>query len=145
MLNENRSVLMKLRLEQANKCLESALLLSNAESNKDAANRSYYAIFHAMRAVLASDCFDSKKHSGIISEFRRRYIKNGIFPKEFSDIIEDAFDVRTDSDYNDFYVISKDDVTLQIENAKTFLAAVEDYIESKKSEQQITDLELEPE
>ena len=134
MLNENKSVLINLRLEQANKCLESAILLSNSGAYKDAANRSYYAVFHAMRAVLASDCFDSKKHSGIISEFRRRYIKNDIFPKKFSDIIEDAFDVRTDSDYNDFYVISKDDVTSQIENAKTFLATVGAYIEIQKNE-----------
>jgi hypothetical protein len=64
-----------------------------------------------MRAVLASVGFSSKTHSGILSEFRRRYIKQGIFPKEFSDLIGDAFDVRNDSDYNDFYLISKEEVT----------------------------------
>lgn len=30
---------------------------------------SYYAVFAAMRAVLALQGFDSKKHSGIIAEF----------------------------------------------------------------------------
>lgn len=45
---------------------------------KTVANRSYYAVFSAMRAVLALDSFDSKKHSGIIAEFRRRYLKNEI-------------------------------------------------------------------
>ena len=38
---------------------------------KTVANRSYYAVFAAMRAVLALQGFDSKKHSGIIAEFRR--------------------------------------------------------------------------
>lgn len=81
-----------------------------------------------MRAILAMDSFDSKKHSGIISAFRERYIKTKIFPPEFSDIIGNAFDIRNDSDYEDFYVISKDEVTKQIENAKAFFAAVEEYI-----------------
>ena len=128
MLNENRESLMTLRMEQAKKCLDSAILLVEADAYKDAANRSYYAIFHAMRSVLALDCFDSKRHSGILSEFSRRYIKTEIFPKDFSGLIYNAFEVRNDSDYDDFYVISKEDTAAQIENAKTFLAAVEEYI-----------------
>ena len=55
---------------------------------KTVANRSYYAVFAAMRAVLALQGFDSKKHSGIIAEFRREYIKSGLLPKELSPIIE---------------------------------------------------------
>ena len=43
-------------------------------------HRSYYAIFHAMRAVLALDGIDMKRHSGVMSEFRRLYIKTGILP-----------------------------------------------------------------
>ena len=88
-----------------------------------------------MRAVLAFDRFESKKHSGVISAFRKDYIKTGIFPVELSDIIEDAFEIRNDSDYDDFYVISKNDVATQIENAKTFLTAVEEYITSKTQNQ----------
>lgn len=44
-----------------------------------AANRSYYAIFHAARVVLALDGQDYKKHSGVISNFQKNYIKTGIF------------------------------------------------------------------
>lgn len=58
-----------------------------------------------MRAVLAFDEIDMKHHSGIISEFRRRYIKTGIFETRMSEIISVLFDVRTDSDYDDFFVI----------------------------------------
>ena len=38
-------------------------------SYRSANNRAYYSIFHAIRSVLALDGFDSKKHSGVISEF----------------------------------------------------------------------------
>jgi uncharacterized protein (UPF0332 family) len=81
-----------------------------------------------MRAVLAIDTFDSKKHSGIISMFRQKYIKTGIFAAEFSDVIENAFSIRNKSDYDDFFVISKEEVTQQIANARVFLEAVENYI-----------------
>jgi len=97
-------------------------------SFETAANRSYYCIFNAMRAVLALDRFDSKKHSGIISAFQKDYIRTGIFPKEFSDIVEKAFEIRLESDYVVFYLVSKAAVAAQIENAGMFLEAMEKYV-----------------
>lgn len=48
-------------------------MLSASESNleigqyKTSLNRSYYAIFHAMRSANALKNFDSSKHSGVIA------------------------------------------------------------------------------
>ena len=99
---------------------------------KSAANRSYYAVFHAMRAVLAFDEIDMKHHSGIVSELRRRYIKTEIFETRMSEIISVLFDVRTDSDYDDFFVISKADTAVQIENAEYFVSSVRAYLKNKE-------------
>ena len=76
MLYEDKISLSKVRLQTATSCLEDSRALIESGGYKSAVNRSYYAVFHAMRAVLALDSFDSKKHSGIISEFRKNYIKN---------------------------------------------------------------------
>jgi uncharacterized protein (UPF0332 family) len=84
-----------------------------------------------MRAVLALDRFDSKKHSGVISAFQKDYIRTGIFPKEFSDIVKKAFTIRNESDYVVFYLVSKSDVAAQIENAGIFLEAVEKYVSER--------------
>jgi len=119
------------RVEQAAEFLQSAETNMAANDFKTAANRSYYSIFHSMRAVLAFDSFDSKKHSGIISTFNKDYIKTKIFPAEFSKIIKNAFEVRNDSDYDEFYIISKESVAAQIEDAKAFLAAVREYLTPK--------------
>lgn len=81
-----------------------------------------------MRAVLAFDEIDMKHHSGIISEFRRLYIKTGIFSTELSKIISELFDVRTDSDYDDFFVISKDDVRDRIVSAEAFVLSIKNYL-----------------
>ena len=72
--------------------------------------------------------FDSKKHSGVISAFQQKYIKTAIFPAEFSKLIRNAFNNRGKSDYEDFFIISKDETAAQIENARVILAAIEEYI-----------------
>ncbi len=83
-----------------------------------------------MRAVLALNGIDMKHHSGIISEFRRLYIKTGAFDKELSRIINELFDIRTMSDYDDFFVISKAEVEEQVKNAELFLMSVKRYLDS---------------
>lgn len=119
------------RYLRAQECLEAARLLLDAGDFKSAANRSYYAVFHAMRSVLAFDGIDMKHHSGIISEFRRLYIKTGILDKSLSPIISVLFNTRQDSDYDDFFVISKAEVAEQITNADTFLSAIGQYLDTK--------------
>jgi len=119
------------RLQKSRECLQSAESEFAAGSYESSANRSYYSIFHAMRAVLALERFDFKKHSGVISYFRKNYIKTGIFDSKFSDIVGTAFTVRNESDYEDFYVVSKEKIAAQLENAKTFLATVEEYLAPK--------------
>ena len=122
--------LSKIRFEHAIECLNLSKKLIEMNEYKTSANRSYYAVFHAMRAVLAFDGIDMKRHSGIISEFRRLYVKTGVINKELSDLITALFNVRQNSDYNDFYVVSKDKVVEQYENAKLFIDAIQSYLKS---------------
>lgn len=77
---------------------------------------------------MALDNKDFAKHSGVSAYFRMQYIKTGIFDVELSDIITEAFEVRSDSDYDDYYVISKTEVIEQIQNADKFEEAVEKYV-----------------
>lgn len=128
---DDKKALSYVRMEHAKECLEAAENLIGCFNYKSAANRSYYAIFHAMRAVLAFDEIDMKHHSGVISEFRRLYVKTGIFGAEMSEIISLLFNVRTDSDYDDFYVVSKEETIEQFENAKYFLNVIEKYLKTK--------------
>lgn len=128
---DDKKALSAVRMEHAKECIHAAESLIDTCNYKSAANRSYYAIFHAMRAVLAFDGIDMKHHSGVISEFRRLYIKTGVFDTELSQIISLLFDVRTDSDYDDFYVVSKEETIEQYENAKHFLDVINEYLEEK--------------
>ena len=121
----------KYRMERAREDLDAAHLLFDAGNYRIANNRAYYAIFHAMRAVLVFDNFDSSKHSGVIAEFRRRYIKEGSFPTEISKMIGSAFTIRNASDYDDMFIASKNDTKEQINNAEYIYKMIEDYINHK--------------
>ena len=52
----------------------------------------------------------------VLAEFRRKYIKEGIFPVEISRMIGEAFTIRNASDYDDMFLASKADTEIQIAN-----------------------------
>ena len=72
-----------------------------------------------------------KHHSGIISEFRRRYVKTGAFDNEMSDLISELSIVREGSDYNDFFVVSKPDTLRQVEAAEYYIARIQNYLQTQ--------------
>jgi uncharacterized protein (UPF0332 family) len=106
------------RLQKSRNDIKAARILFKENLYSQALNRSYYAIFHAVRALFALDEFETRKHSGLISYFNKNYVAEGIFDKEYSKILIGAELVRTKSDYRDFYIVSKDAAAKQIENAE---------------------------
>ncbi len=78
----------------------------DAEDYASANNRAYYAVFHTMRAVLALDGEDYKKHSAVIARFTLNYLKPEILPREYSKLISNASLIRNRNDYEDFYICS---------------------------------------
>lgn len=99
---------------------------------KTSLNRSYYAIFHAMRAMNILKGFDSSKHSGVIAYFNKEYIKEGIMDKELSVIIKSSSFLREKSDYDDFFIVGRTETENQLASAKVFLEAVEKYLTEKE-------------
>lgn len=124
----NRQNLMQYRLDNAKEKIRAAELLYEQGSFKDSINRSYYAMFSTMRAILALDGVDFSKHAGVISYFQREYIKTGKFDKKYSKFISMAFQIRSNCDYADFFVVNKEDAQEQLNNAKGFLEVIQSYL-----------------
>jgi len=131
MFSENSLYLSKHRIATAKEDLDTAIDMLSMERYKAATNRAYYAIFHSMRSVLALEAVDFKKHSGVISYFRQNFIKTGTFDASFAEIIQKASFIRNESDYSDFYIASREEAIMQVENAEMFLKEVVKYLESK--------------
>lgn len=121
--------LSKHRLEQAKEELEDAKLLYNNNRYKSANNRAYYSIFHSIRAVLALEGVDFKKHKDVQAYFNKNYVRTEIFPKDMGRRIIDASKIREDSDYDDEFIVKPEETAVQIETAKELIYLVEEYIE----------------
>ena len=135
-MDQQAKALSAYQLEKAEQCLRSAeIILNIGDDNNLVINRSYYAIFHGMRSVLALESKDFEKHSAVISYFRKEYIKTGKIPVEASKIIGSAFNTRNDSDYEDFYEPSDEDAKEQFNDATRFIAIIKDYLTSVQSEE----------
>ena len=101
---------------------------------KTSLNRSYYAIFHAMRAANIIKGFDSSKHSGVIAFFNKEYLKENIIDRKMSPIIKNSSFFREKSDYDDFFIASKKDAENQLKNAKIFFKCSRGLFKNGKSQ-----------
>ena len=131
-MDEQAKALSKYRLEKARQLLQSADMLMNMTKDYNSVvNRCYYAIFHSVRSILALERKDFEKHSAVISYFRRMYIKTSIISVDASDILGEAFNSRNESDYKDFFEVSREQAEQQLCNAKRFMEIVEAYLKSQ--------------
>lgn len=94
-----------------------------------AASRAYYAVFYSLEAVLLTQSLVFSKHSGVIAEFNRRFVKTAIFPREFSKKIARLFRERQVGDYEFDLSVSQEDAAQGIQDAQTVVSAVRQYLE----------------
>lgn len=115
------------RLQTAKSDLKSARILLGAEEYKGANNRAYYAIFHCINAVHALKGVGYKRHKDAIANFNKEYVKTEIFPREIGRKIGEAEEIRHASDYDDFYIASREETLRQVEVADELIHLVEMY------------------
>ena len=124
--------LCRYRLERAKEDLQAAKVNHDSGLFKASINRSYYAIFHGIRAVNILDGFDASKHSSVIAHFNQYFVHTGEFDRGLYKIIDGAYRIREKSDYSDFFTASREDSAVQLEHAETFVEKVEVYLRKKK-------------
>lgn len=90
-----------------------------------------YSIFTGVRAVLAKDGIDFKKHAGVIAYFQKKYIKTGEFDKKYSKYLQVAFQIRNNCDYSDFFIVSREDAEEQYQHALEMLNAICSYLKKE--------------
>ena len=119
----------KYRLNKAKETLETARMIFNEGKDFTSANnRAYYAIFYAIRAVLAIEEVDFKRHKDVLAYFNKEYVNKEKFPKKIGRKISQAQRIREDSDYDDDYEPSFEKTEQQINPAQELIDLVEEYI-----------------
>ncbi len=95
-------------------------------------NRSYYAVFYAANAMLATLGLQRSKHSGVKSVFREKFIKTKLIEKEYSDDYEEVMKKREDSDYEVTFVPTDVEARDCSERSKRFVERIEKYLKENK-------------
>lgn len=116
------------KFEQAKDDLETAKILLEAGKYKAANNRAYYSCFHAIDAVLAKEPIAFKKHKDTLSYFNKNYVHTEIFPRNIGRKISRLEIIRHKSDYDTFYIASRDDAAEQIEVAEEVVDLAKNYL-----------------
>ncbi len=99
----------------ADEAMAGAELLLDAGNRAGAANRLYYAAFHAARAALATKGRYAKTHTGLISSFAQTF---GEVP-----VLKKLFGIRAVADYGpaERFVETIDDLLRYRDDAKAFI------------------------
>ena len=80
---DNRQVdLANYRMREAKNTLQVAKNCLNDGFYKDAINRSYYAAFYAIKALLALEEVDFKRHKDVVAYFNKTYAATERIPRE---------------------------------------------------------------
>jgi uncharacterized protein len=112
-------------VQLAGEALGDANYLLNDHRLNAAVNRPYYAMFHAVQAALiAAKARRRKTQSGAMNPFSRHYISTGRMAREFVEDLQDAYDLRQQSDDVVYTAVGEAQVREMIQQADAFVTAV---------------------
>ncbi|HLA38047.1 MAG TPA: HEPN domain-containing protein [Candidatus Brocadiales bacterium] len=108
--------------------LKTAQIDLEHERYDDSVSRSYYAVYHAISAVLFSKRLHFSSHAQTIGTFNKEFVKTKVFPSSFTKTIEKLFNERQIGDY-DFEThldaeVAQEDLT----EAEKIIEACEEYL-----------------
>ena len=98
------------RHEKAEMALDDAAFLTDAGRYGIAANRLYYALYHAASALLLSRSIETKRHSGLITQIHLNFVKTGILSADEGALFKVMFNLRHEDDYEDFIDVERVDI-----------------------------------
>ncbi len=100
---------------------------------EDSASRSYYAMFHAARAALTKIGVTTRTHEGTVSEFGRRLVLEGVFPRDLGRALAEAKAARETYEYSATMEIRKGEAEALLRDAERFVSQVKSHLKSLKS------------
>lgn len=119
------------RINSALETLEVVRVCIESKHYKDAINRSYYASFYAIKAVLAMEGTDFKRHKDVVAYFNKNYVATGHFDKSLGRMLANLQQTRETSDYDDFFIASREEAEIQCESTENIIEAVRKFLNDK--------------
>ena len=115
-------------LELAEQLLQDAKFLLEGDSFRSSVNRAYYAAYHGVRALLASEGLNPKTHKGVLNQFGEAFIKTGKIDIALSDTLRRCFDARHEADYDIFAIFDEEEVEEMISEVEALLEQMRQHL-----------------
>lgn len=125
---EDRRILVELEMEKAYKTFNQVEVLQREQYWDTMANRLYYALFHAVSALLINDQREVGSHKGAAIRFHQYYVKTGVFTDEEGSFYSQMETLREKSDYNCFFNVTEADIVSKVAPTLLFIDKVKQYI-----------------
>ncbi|MDI6721858.1 MAG: HEPN domain-containing protein, partial [Candidatus Aenigmarchaeota archaeon] len=116
------------QMEMSRKRLKAAKLLIKNGMFEDSINRIYYALFYAAKSMLNVSGYDAKTHSGLLSEFGLRLVKEKIVEERLGKILRKSFELRETSDYKIGAIFGEEEVRNLLKSAEDFIKFAEKFV-----------------
>jgi len=128
---EDRQIMVSLELEKADSTFAEHEGLTEKGYWNTLANRLYYALFHAVSALLINDSREVGSHRGAAIRFHQYYVRTGVFTEDEGSFYSQMETLREKSDYNCFFKVSEADVKSRIEPTRQLIEKIKRYIAEK--------------
>lgn len=122
---QERSTLVQLYLNRAKSTYEDAEIAANSKKWSMAANRLYYAVFHAATALFVRDGRPVGTHRGAKAVLGQYYVKEGVISVDDSKLFAQLETLRGKADYNIMFEAQEKDILPNLPKAKDFIQTIE--------------------
>lgn len=124
MEKDNQKILVSLQTEKAKRFLTQADEMANLKHWDLAANRYYYACFHAVQALFIAKGVNAHTHAGINTQFSLHFVKTGVVDISYGSFLARMFQLRQKADYNCAYEVSESEVKEIVELTHNFVKTI---------------------
>ncbi len=125
---EERRSMVALEIERAQNTIGEMDYLAKGNLWNNMASRLYYAVFHAVSALMIHDGYTVNTHKGSHILFSQYYVRTGKLPQEYGQLYRQLEIMRNDGDYNCYHNVTPEELLGRIEPAKKMIATIAEMV-----------------
>lgn len=126
--DEERKVLISNKIRRSRETWAETKGIMESKYWYASANRMYYSCYYMVSALLMKHGHSAHTHGGVIGLFGQHFIKTGIISAEFGKFYSQLFELRQTGDYDDWKVVTENDIMPLVPTAEVFLDTLEKLI-----------------
>lgn len=122
--DEERRTMVALEIERAKNTMAEMDYLAKGGLWNNMASRLYYAVFHAVSALMIHDGHTVNTHKGSHILFSQHYIRTGKLSQEYGQLYRQLEIMRNDGDYNCYHDVKPEELLGRLEPAKELIETI---------------------